>query len=392
MSNSLWKNILNKTIEDMSEETELKPDLSVRGQWTSASNATADELCQGRHQAQLSIPEPPESEDAKFGTAIHKVLAGETGVALTTEQESIVDSMQGIDLKVLTTFYPNVAGKVDPPMRERRLWIEWADKLKHSGQIDVAHIIGYRGLIGEYKSLPGDVPTSPSNLQLRDQAVLLATNVPGLKEIGVYVNQPLVTHSPEICIYQVADLDRARDDLYRRVFQSNQRNAPRTAGEVQCKYCRAKPVCKEYQKFASSIVLAGENTVLSGVSVVDWTPAMRTMFMDRVSLAEKWLDECKEQLREMLTKDPNSVPGYTLKEGRNNPTIINPGAVFANFQAQGGTQEQFMQAVTIGKGKLAEALKEVTKLKGNKLESAVDVIIGKNVTVTKNRPSIIKKP
>lgn len=300
--------------------------------------------------------------------------------------------MKTIDARVNAAFYPNVAGKVDPPMRERRLWIKWGDGLQHSGQVDTGTIIGYRGLIGEYKSLPGALPSSPSNLQLRDQAVLLATNVPGLKEIGVYVNQPLVTHSPEICIYQVADLDRARDDMYRRVFASNQKNAPRTAGEVQCKYCRAKPTCKEYQKFASSIVLAGENTVLGGVSVSDWTPAMRTMFMDRVSLAEKWLEECKDQLREMLTKDPASVPGYTLKPGNNNSTIINPGSVFAAFKLHGGNEEQFLTSVTIGKGKLAEALKTVTKLKGKALDAAVEQTIGQNVTVTKNRPSIIKKP
>lgn len=372
----------------MSEEIEIKTDLSLRGDWTSASNAMADELCAGRHLAQKGIPEKP-SEDSVFGTAIHDEMAGKTHLPLTTEQEGIAESMQAIEKKVLAVFYPNVVGMVDPPMRERRLWIQWADGLKHSGQVDVAFLIGYRALIGEYKSLPGDVPVSPTNLQLRDQAVLLATNIPGLKEIGVYVNQPLVTHSPEITIYQVADLDRARDDLYRRVSASNQKGAPRVAGELQCKFCLAKPGCPEHDKFVKALIPVVQSPM--GVAVKDWTPEQRTKFMDRAGIAEKWLGECYEQLREMMIKDPKSIPGYVLKEGRNNPTIINPGAVFANFKAKGGTEADFLEAVVVGKGKLAEALKKVTKLKGNALEKATEACIGDNVTVTKNRPSIVKK-
>lgn len=368
-----------------------------RGKWTSASNAMADELCPGRHQAQLNIPENETSDDAAFGNAIHNAMAGvvqppeQEVLKLTTEQESIVASMQSIEEKVLAAFYPSVIGVPDKPKREERLWIAWADGLKHSGQVDVAYIIGTRGLIGEYKSLPGLQPISPKNLQLRDQAVLLAANVPGLKEIGVFVNQPLVTHSPEITIYQVADLDRARDDLYRRAKHSNTNGAPRVAGELQCNFCRAKPTCAEYIKFASALTMTGPVGASLNAPVETWTPQQRTMFMERVGVAEKWLEDCRERMRELLLKDPDSVPGYTLKEGRNNPTIINPEQVFAAFQKVGGTASQFIGALDIGKGKLTEVVKSITKEKGLKLEATVRKVIGENVTVTKNRPSIVKK-
>jgi hypothetical protein len=376
----------------MSEE--IKQDLALRGKWTSASNAEADERCPGRHLAQINIPEPPESEDAAFGTRIHNELAGGTSTAdvipLTTEQESIVASMKYIEAKVLDIFYPGVVGEPDKPMRERRLWIQWGDGLMHSGQVDCAHIIGQRGLILEYKSLPGDQVVSPKNLQLRDQAILLSVNVANLKEIGVVVNQPLVTHSPEICIYQVKDLERARDDMYRRVNQSNNPSSKRFAGEVQCKFCRAKPTCPEHIKFASALTMTGAAASLNA-PVETWSPEQRAMFMDRVKIAEQWLEDCKERLRELMLKEPESVPGYYLKEGRNNPTIINPGAIYAAFQKLGGTQEQFIAALDVGKGKLTEAVKAVTKLTGNKLDAAVKGVIGENVTVTKNRPSITKK-
>ena len=370
---------------------EIQTDLALRGRWTSASNAMADELCPGRHLAQLSIPEPPESDDAKFGTAIHNELAGKDHPPLDTDQESIVESMRTIDNRVLAVFYPNAVGKMDEPLRERRLWIEWPDKLRHSAQVDVGFLVGYRALIGEYKSLPGDVPTSPNNLQLRDQAVLVSVNVPGLTEIGVYVNQPLVTHSPEICIYQVRDLDRARDDLYRRVFASNQKDAQRRAGEEQCKFCRAKVECPAYIKMASSLVATGPIGASLAAPVEKWTPQQRALFLDRAGVAEQWLNDCYERLRELLMKEPDAVPGYTLREGRNNPTLINPQNLLMRFMKLGGTQEQFIKSLDVGKGKLTEAVKEVTKLKGKKLEDTVKGIIGEDVVTTKNRPSIVKK-
>ena len=44
--------------------------------------------------------------------------------------------------------------------------------LQHSGQLDRVHRKGSRALIIECKSLVGDIPESPKNLQLRDQAAL----------------------------------------------------------------------------------------------------------------------------------------------------------------------------------------------------------------------------
>jgi len=89
-------------------------------------------------------------------------------------------------------FFPEAGGSKSFPSREVRYWIKWADGLMHSGQIDSFHVLGKRALIVEYKMLPGEVPDSPRNLQLRDQAVLLKFNVPELEEIGTVVVQPLV--------------------------------------------------------------------------------------------------------------------------------------------------------------------------------------------------------
>jgi hypothetical protein len=121
--------------------------------------------------------------------------------------------------------------------------------LQHSGQLDAVYRKGTKALIIEYKSLAGELPESSRNMQLRDQAVLYDFNCPMLSEVAVAVVQPLVTHSPEICVYTREHLARARDELYARVRASNDPNAPRKAGEAQCKWCRALTTCHEALKW-----------------------------------------------------------------------------------------------------------------------------------------------
>jgi hypothetical protein len=48
----------------------------LRGEWTSASNALADRLCRGRHQAQINLPELPCTDLSEAGTVIHAVWTG----------------------------------------------------------------------------------------------------------------------------------------------------------------------------------------------------------------------------------------------------------------------------------------------------------------------------
>src|SRR5215471_14136736 len=48
----------------------------LRGEWTSASNALADRLCRGRHQAQQNLPELPKSDESDSGSVIHSLWTG----------------------------------------------------------------------------------------------------------------------------------------------------------------------------------------------------------------------------------------------------------------------------------------------------------------------------
>lgn len=362
---------------------------------TSASSADADSRCAGRFQAQKGKPHK-DSEFSIHGTLIHAALSKQDPTGLNTEQVDTYDACNTIEQKVLVKYFgPEVEGLKPNPVREKRFWIRWADGLAHSAQIDSVHRKGTKALIVEYKTLSSDIPQSPKNLQLRDQVCVFDVESPLLTEIAVCVIQPLATHDPELCVYQRADIMRAREQLYARVAASNKPDAVRTPGEVQCKYCKAVTTCKEYNKWAGSMVSA--KTQMDAVydimdlAISEWTPAMRVVFLERLPAAQKWLDECKDAMKKLLAADPEAIPGYELKPGARREIITNPQGVFDRFSASGGTLEQFMDCISVAKTKLKEKLSAVAKTKGKKLDEQMKELTAGMVEFKENEASIKRK-
>jgi hypothetical protein len=372
----------------MNTETEI----DVRRGATSASNAEADYLCPGRHAAQKGLPR--EATDwSEHGRKIHKALADSGNrtlvESLTLEERETFDRCREIEKRFVQQLFPDL-GHQNPMrvFREQRLWTKIDGQWEHSGQPDVVFRAGPQALIGEYKTLPGDVPGAARNMQLRDQAVLVRGALL-VDEVAVFVNQPLVTMSPELVVYSADDLKRAEQELFARVRASNDPNSKRVAGEIQCKFCRAKKLCPTYQQWAGSNL----PTMLSilDVPMGNWTPDQRAIFCERLSVAQTWLDDAKQMMKDGLEKDPEYVPGWFLKPGAVLEHIKDPQECFNRFAALGGTIPQFMATVKVGKTKLREAVNEVTGAKGKALDAAIDALTDGIVEKSQNAPSLKRK-
>lgn len=359
---------------------------------TSASNALADSLCPGRHLAGAGLPDVP-GEYAASGSRIHAALADAgKAAALSLAERETFDACMGIEQKLVAQYF----GVQPPPMkvfREQRFWAKFKAagatiEVEHSGQPDVVYRAGVKALICEYKTLAGEVPESSRNLQLRDQAVLVRGNFVPTEEIAVAVIQPLVTHSPEICVYDKAALDHANHEMFQRVLKSNDPRSPRVAGEVQCKYCRAKSGCLAYSKWTEGLLPVPLPIV--GKPMATWTGEDCAAFCNGLSTVLKFCDDGKEFIKAKLEADPSSVPGWTLKPGANRETIKDPQEVFNRFVKLGGTVEQFMLCVAVAKGKLKEALAVVTGGKGKALDGAVKTVTEGLVEVSQTAPSLMR--
>jgi len=340
-----------------------------RGSHTSASSALADQLCPGRHLYQIGMPDK-KSEDSIKGDRVHAALCKGVPDGLDIEERELYDRTQAIEQELLTRYYgPEISSLKAFPTREKRQWISWtqAGGLQHSGQADAVFRYKSRALVVDYKTGRDEVPESPTNMQMRDLAVLNWVNMPLLTEIAVVIIQPWVTSKPEICAYKVDDIKKSVTNMLARVQASNNPDAPRVAGEAQCKYCRAKSKCAEYQKFAASMIPVGDRSIVDN-PVANWTPDQCAIFLNGMGRAEKWLAECKSAMKEQLAAGAK-IPGWELKPGMKRESITDAETVFTRFNELGGTVPQFMDCITVGKTKLKEQLAAVTKTKGKALDA-----------------------
>ena len=357
--------------------------MSDRGIWTSASNAQADSLCAARHRLQQGYPEK-EGVYSEFGRRVHEALAGRIPEdKLTTEEFGAYEKCRSAESEALSIYFGGSSGYVI--QREQRLWIDLG-KFKHSGQFDMAARLGTRALIGDYKSLWADTPQATVNRQLRDLAVLYWHNNLALEEVGVFVAQP--GHRPDICVYLSGEIERSMFDLATRVANSNDPNSEPVAGEVQCKFCRAKADCPAHRAWAGPVTLLPVERL--GPDVRLWTPSEWDLFLSRRAAAKKLIEEIEDYAKVLLEKDPNAIPGWRLKPGTPRHPIKDVQKVYERFDRLGGSLADFMACVTVTKKTLAEKVRAITGYKGGALDSAVDLLTDGTTETTNVAPSIEK--
>lgn len=355
-----------------------------RGGHTSASNAPADALCAGRHLAQKGLPDI-ETEDSSFGTQIHDALKLEDPSKLDGDQLSIYEGCQEITNRLIKEKFGINADKVEF-VKEKRFWWKSGDgKLQHSGQVDLLVRYKDEALIVEYKTLPGEVEGAATNEQLRDQ-VAMASGSLKLNEIDVAVVQPLVTYNPTVCRYDRLSIARSQADMVARVRASNDPSSKRVAGVSQCKYCKARFTCKEYHNYVAVSTPVAVSSL--AFPVRDWTPSQRALFCERMPVALKWIEECKHQIKKLLKENPESVPGYKLGVGKTRKPINNVNELHTRFIANGGTTQQFLDCVSIGKGDMEKQVRAFTGLKGKGLLAKMEEMLAGITDEKQDEPSI----
>ena len=367
----------------------------LRGEWTSASQAQPDRACRGRHQAQIGLPELPRSEEREAGAVIHALWTGTEPVREPTADE--IEQAQALreqETSVALEFFHRDDGLVR--IVERRLWHEFPAKrldsqpgiLKTSGQFDVALVQppSRRALICDGKSGWLPVTPNPANLQLRRLAALLWLQI-DCSEIGVCILKPGRKPEPP-CVYTVPDLRRSVSEMEEDVRQSHASDAPRTAGEDQCRYCRARESCPTRLSWLSA-ALPGTFPPLPLMSARDWTPAQRVQFLEREKDARDWLEARREEIKLLLSKMPEAVPGYGLKPGRIIDTITDPQEVWERFSHDlGGALDGFLKCIKVGKTALKDEVRALTGSKGKALEVALDGLLTGCVESAPGSPTI----
>lgn len=335
------------------------------------------------------MPEVPDP-DALFGEQIHAAWASGNDDGLNEQQLSIVDSAREIEQKLIKQVFGENADKIKT-IKEERFWCQVPrvdTTFPHSGRLDVVHRFQLTALVCDLKSLAGDRGDPAANQQMRDYAVLAARGLM-CNEVYCAIVQPLVTHTPVLIHYGPEELGLAEGQMFERVLRSNAPNAPRTAGEAQCKFCRAKKICNEYAQWSQSMLPSPVS--LFDTPVANWTPEQCSTFLERRAFAKKWIEDCEGHMKALLKANPEAIPGWTLEAGDTRTAINDIEELHGRFLAAGGKTTDFMKCMEVHKTKLVTEIRAFTKLKGKGLNAKVEELLKGITTEKQNSPSLARQ-
>jgi hypothetical protein len=108
-------------------------------------------------------------------------------------------------------------------------------------------------------------------------------------------------------------------------------------------------------------------------------------------MATKWLEECKNQLKAILGSDPTAIPGWALEPGTVKRPVVKPEELHARFLALGGTPEQFLSCVDVGKGDFEKAVRAASGLKGKALAAKVKELLDGLTADKQDAPSLARR-
>lgn len=334
--------------------------------------------CPGSFQAEQLVAPDMTDNHADSGTRIHDAIFRNDIESLPDAERDTAYQCMLIRDEIVREFGGDPEAGQYFVEREKRIWFK---ENSFSGQCDHVVVDGDRALIVDYKTGYLGAPPAQRNLQMAGYAILIAWEY-GCTEVHIAIVQPNAWPKKSVTVYTKDDLSRAESEILHYLKYALSESPIRKAGEW-CHHCRARATCKEAQSVVSQLVAIAETGKLPAT-----TPEELAHLLDRAAIATRIAKTINEEAKRRMIAGED-IPGYTLKQGASKTTITDPNMVFTRASEIGITQDQFMSAVTIGIGKLKQAMKS-TGLKGKALNDEYQRIIGGASETTQNEPSISK--
>lgn len=294
----------------------------------SASNFGAAVLCPGKPALETPFGDRP-SEYAERGTNLHPYF--KTDLPRDGLSAADQDLLQRADIHAdafIAQFLDTVGRAQDTPRVEEHevdlsdfamthdgavpghpdYVVTWYDQSSEEHLPDVA--------ILDLKSGMGDVDAAPDNWQLACYATLVWLRQP-FRMCGVAIIQP-DNFGPRVttALYRAEQMPGVRASIDKGFRATLQMDAPRVPGEEQCRFCRAKAVCPEYQD-GFQIVSAEKPLAVATLPNLELGQLKKI-----ISRAEKLKDEVNaEMLRRVLAGE---MPGWKTRSTGSTRVLTDP--------------------------------------------------------------------
>lgn len=256
-------------------------------------------LCPGSVAMERGLPETP-SEWSELGDEVHAMLSG----TFTVDRKPSNQAQEAaFAAETLVVQLLRLRQADHGFTSEERLFLHNA-KLQPiaSGKYDRLYLWPDKALIIDFKSLYGEVAPAERNLQLRALAVLVSTEY-NVDLVDVAIVQPNAKPQVTVSRYERDDLIKADAEWRQDIAAANMPDAPRIAGPVQCKHCRAKAVCPEAQAALMALISRKD---------FRWdlvSPAEKLKWWDAWQLAKEIGKAIEQHVKADLKFNPDAIPG-----------------------------------------------------------------------------------
>ena len=346
----------------------------------SASSWRRYESCAGSWQleqeaAGIGQSAHVESDDAARGDRIHAWLAGQKLELVESEATTAANLKERGDWQIERIF----EGREYQQLREKRLWLHLDGKPALSGRFDVVSYTNELALVQDYKAGFSEPDPAEDNAQLRVLAVLIALNLPTVKEVIVQlVSGPYgITEAR----YSLAELSAAYEDIVKTLRKINAPDAPFSPSPEACRFCSAINVC---QAVKDQIVKPLTKLQMSALPA-DGPRAAK--LLDEVEIMAGLLKEIKKFYAAKFEDPTYSIPGYQMVPG-NTVREVTDWDVARSRLSEFLPIEQLNSAADYRLGELEKSLGKALKLKAPQAKEKMNQILDGLVETKQNASSL----
>lgn len=363
-----------------------EPQTDERAGLPSGSGAKRWLTCPGSHLAERGQPDS-QTDDATEGEMLHAVM--ETGESthrakLTEEQERCIEFCRETRDKLTAELLGDELTTV-AELVEQRWWLHDPATLNPvaSGRIDWAGINGLRMLILDWKFGRREVAPADVNDQLRFAAAVAWSE---FSPATVYVGIVAPRSDGErvtVAKFTADQCEAARAEMVAGALRAMQPGQPRKPSTDACHYCRARgtSACAESIAAATALVTVSTSELA--------TPERVAELLDKCELAERVIESIRTGAKSMIEAGV-AVPGWRLKAGAKIKKVSAQAAWAKIGQQIGGSA--FAEACTVSVPKLALGWKgQHPELSEKAARSAVESMLGDEITTTENAPSLARE-
>jgi hypothetical protein len=279
-----------------------------------ASNAHRWLACAGSVKAERGLPNTS-SVFALEGTTAHD-LAELTLTTSDTALDLFEDKEMAEFVRIYTDYVRSLSDTADLVLIEQRVdYSDWVPK--GFGTADAIVLNGDTLNVVDLKYGMGVqvyAEDNPQGMLYALGAYAEVNHITEIKNVVITIVQPRLDHISEWSI-SVEDLLQWAEWVTQRAEATQAEDAPREAGEKQCRFCKAKHNCAALLKHTEAVLLTDFNNIDGLPNVDTLTDEQMASVLASKSLIDGWISAIATHATERL-ESGSGFAGYKLVEGR----------------------------------------------------------------------------